>query len=162
VPWGRLADAGRSRGTFRENWQLRWEPEFAVRLVENLVHGSTIAEAAAGRTMDAMRGATELAALAALVRSAMIADLPRAVDVGIAALEEKAAPTADCQALLSALPPMADILRYGEARAGTVEHLATLMPRIVVQASLALTYAARNLDAEAAGKLRAAILAADA
>ncbi len=36
VPWGRLADAGRSRGTFREKWLLCWEPEFAVRLVENL------------------------------------------------------------------------------------------------------------------------------
>lgn len=24
VPWGRLADAGRSRGTFRENWVLAW------------------------------------------------------------------------------------------------------------------------------------------
>ena len=63
--------------------------------------------------------------------------------------------------LLAALPPMADILRYGEARAGTVEHLASLMPRIVVQAALALPYAARNLDAAAAGKLRSAILAAD-
>jgi hypothetical protein len=57
---------------------------------------------------------------------------------------------------------MADILRYGEARAGTVEHLAALMPRIVVQAALALPYAARNLDAPAAAKLRGAILAADA
>jgi hypothetical protein len=56
---------------------------------------------------------------------------------------------------------MADILRYGEARAGTVEHLSALMPRIVVQAALALPYAARNLDAPAAGKLRTAILAAD-
>ena len=91
----------------------------------------------------------------------MIADLPRAAEFGIAALEEKAALTSDCQALLAALPPMADILRYGEARAGTAEHLAALMPRIVVQAALALPYAARNLDAAAAGKLRAAILAAD-
>ena len=91
----------------------------------------------------------------------MIADLPRATEFGIAALEEKAALTSDCQALLAALPPMADILRYGEARAGTVEHLASLMPRIVVQAALALPYAARNLDAAAAGKLRGAILAAD-
>ncbi|RJF87574.1 hypothetical protein D3874_11535 [Oleomonas cavernae] len=162
VPWGQLADAGGSRGTFRENWQLCWQPEFAVRLIENLVYGSTIAEAAAGRVMEAMRGEPELGALAALVRNAMIAGLPRATAYGIAALEEKAALTSDCQALLSALPPMADILRYGEARAGTVEHLGTLMPRIVVQAALALSYAARNLDTEAAGKLRAAILAADA
>jgi hypothetical protein len=161
VPWGRLTDAGRSRGTFRENWQLRWEPEFAVRLVENLIHGSTIADAAGGRVTDAMREAAELDALATLVRNAMIADLPRATEFGIAALEAKAALTSDCHALLAALPPMADILRYGEARAGTVEHLAALMPRIVVQAALALPYAARNLDAAAAAKLRGAMLAAD-
>jgi len=161
VPWGRLSDAGRSRGTFRENWQLRWEPEFAVRLVENLVYGSTIAKAAGGRLIEAMRSARELGALATLVRSAMIADLPHATEFGIAALEKQAAVTSDCQALLTALPPMADILRYGEARAGTAEHLSSLMPRIVVQAALALPYAARNLDAEAAGKLRNAILAAD-
>jgi hypothetical protein len=161
VTWGQLADAGRSRGTFRENWLLRWEPEFAVRLVENLVYGSTIAEAAAGRVIEAMRSPADLAALAALVRSAMIADLPRATEFGIAALEEKAAHTAECLALLSALPPMADIVRYGEARAGTVAHLASLMPRIVIQASLALPYAARNLDATGAANLRGAILASD-
>ncbi|MEP9403356.1 DUF5682 family protein [Sphingomonas silueang] len=161
VPWGRLADAGRSRGTFRENWVLAWQPEFAVQLVENLVHGSTIAEAADGRLTEAMRGETDLGALAELVRGAMIADLPRATRTGIALLEDRAALTSDGQALLAALPPMADILRYGEARSGTVEHLVGLMPRIVVQAALAFPYAARNLDAEAAGALRGAVVAAE-
>ncbi|NYD89357.1 DUF5682 family protein [Sphingomonas melonis] len=161
VPWGRLADAGRSRGTFRENWVLAWQPEYAVRLIENLIHGSTIAEAAGGRLTEAMRAETDLGALAELVRRAMIADLPRATQEGIALLEDRAALTSDCQALLAALPPMADILRYGEARSGTVGHLAGLMPRIVVQAALAFPYAARNLDADAAGALRGAILAAD-
>lgn len=161
VPWGRPADAGRSRGTFRENWLLCWEPEFAVRLVENLVHGSTIAEAATGRLAEAMRAEPELGRLATLVRSAMIADLPRAAEIGTALLETKAALTSDCLALLAALPPMADIVRYGEARAGTVDHLVELMPRIVVQAALALPYAARNLDADAAALLRDAILAAE-
>ncbi|MCK1360684.1 DUF5682 family protein [Bradyrhizobium sp. 199] len=162
VPWGRLTDSGRSRGTFRENWQLRWEPEFAVRLVENLLYGSTIAEAASGRLIEAMGKAAELGPLATLVRNAMIADLSRATEFGIDALETKAALTSDGPSLLAALPPMADILRYGEARSGTVEHLAALMPRIVVQAALALPYAARNLDGPAAAKLRGALLAADA
>ncbi|UWU72218.1 DUF5682 family protein [Bradyrhizobium sp. NC92] len=162
VPWGRLTDVGRSRGTFRENWQLRWEPEFAVRLVENLLYGSTIAEAAGGRLMEAMGKEAELGPLASLVRNAMIADLARATEFGIAALETKAALTSDGPSLLAALPPMADILRYGEARTGTVEHLTALMPRIVVQAALALPYAARNLDEPAAAKLRGALLAADA
>jgi hypothetical protein len=63
--------------------------------------------------------------------------------------------------LLTALPPMADILRYGEARAGTADHLAQLMPRMVMQAALALPYAARNLDADAAGALQGQIQAAE-
>jgi hypothetical protein len=161
VPWGRLADAGRSRGTFRENWRLCWEPEFAVRLVEHLVYGSTIAEAAAGRVIEAMQAEPDLGALAKLARDAMVADLTKAIEFGIAALEKKAALTSDCQALLAALPPMADMLRYGEARAGAAEHLAALMPRIVVEAAIALPYAARNLDNDAATALRNALLAAD-
>jgi len=161
VPWGRLDGAGRSRGTFRENWVLRWEPEYAVRLVENLHHGSTIADAAAARLAEAMRAEPGLAGLAALVRQATVADLAPATEAGIALLEERAALTSDAPALLAALPPMADILRYGEARAGTAGHLSALMPRIVVEAALALPYAARNLDADAAGSLRTTILAAD-
>jgi Family of unknown function (DUF5682) len=161
VPWGRLTDAGRSRGTFRENWLLCWEPEFAVRLVEHLVYGSTIAEAASGRIMEAMRAEPDLGALAGLVRGAMLADLPAAIDFGIAALEQKAALTSEAQALLRALPPMADVVRYGEARAGAAEHLTALMPRIVVQAALALPYAVRGLDAEATVGIRGDILGAD-
>ena len=161
VPWGRLTDMGRSRGTFRENWLLAWEPEYAVRLVENLVHGSTIAEAAAGRLIETMQAEADLGTLAARVRDAMTANLPHAAEIGIALLEAKAALTSDCGALLAALPPMSDILRYGEARAGTAEHLAELMPRMVVQTAVALPYAARNLDTEAAATLRAQILGAE-
>lgn len=161
VPWGRLADSGRSRGTFRENWKLCWEPEFSVRLVEHLVYGSTIAEAAGGRLIERMQSEAELQGLAELARTAMLADLAHAVAVGISLLEHKAALTSDCRALLAALPPMADILRYGEARAGPAGHLALLMPRMVVEAALAFPYAARNLDSDAAGAMREAILAAD-
>ncbi len=161
VPWGRLADAGKSRGTFREKWTLCWEPEFAVRLVENLVYGATIVDAAAGRILSTIKAEAKLASLAELVRQAMVADLPDAVGQGIAALERKAALTSDCPSLLAALPPMADIIRYGEARAGAAEHLAELMPRLAVQAALALPYAARNLDAETAALMRRQILAAD-
>jgi hypothetical protein len=161
VPWGRLAEAGRSRGTFRENWRLHWEPEFAVELVDNVVYGATIADAAAGRIAEAMAGEPDLGRLAGLVRDASVADLPAAVEAGVAALEHHAALTSDATALLAALPPMADVIRYGEARARAAEYLAALMPRVAVGAALALSYAARGLDAAAAGSLRDAIAAAD-
>jgi hypothetical protein len=41
TPWGRLIEAGGGRGTFRERWSLRWEPELSVKLAEALVWGVT-------------------------------------------------------------------------------------------------------------------------
>jgi hypothetical protein len=162
VPWGQLIDAGRSRGTFRERWHLRWEPEYAVRLVENLVHGPTIARAAAGRLTTKFREAVDLPTLCALTLSALTAQLPEAAHAGVERIEHRVAVTSDCGELLSCLPPLGDIVRYGQARRTDAMQLATLFTRILSQGALALPYAARGLDAEAAIALRSAVLAADA
>jgi hypothetical protein len=154
APWGKLTEAGRSRGTFRERWLLRWEPEFAIRLVENLIYGSTIAQAAAGRTAAAFEKATDLKAFADLVFAALAARLPQAVDRGIATIERRAAQTSDCGELLAALLPLANTLRYGEARRTDADQLASLFARILTQGALALPYAARELDQPAAAAMR--------
>jgi hypothetical protein len=161
VNWGKLTDAGRSRGTFRERWVLRWEPEFAIQLVENLIHGATIAQAATGRMAAALDAATALQTLAGLVQAALTAQLPAAADKGIALLEARAATTSDCGELLASLPPMANVLRYGTARQTETAQLSALFSRILVQAALALPYAARGLDEAAAAGLRAALLTAN-
>src|SRR6266700_472221 len=161
VPWGKLTDAGRSRGTFRERWVLRWEPEFAVQLVENLVHGPTIALAAAARMRAEFSQATELKALADLVLAALTARLPDAVESGIALIEKRAAQTSDCAELLRALPPLANTVRYGQARETDAAQLETLLTRILVQGALALPYAARGLDNAAAGAMREAVRGAN-
>ena len=161
VPWGRLADAGRSRGTFRERWVLRWEPEFTTRLVENLVFGATIAQAASGRMDSELGKATDLKALADLVIASLTALLPNAVARGTALIEQRAAQCSDCIELLTSLPPLANITRYGEARATDAAQLRALVLRILVQATLALPYAARALDSSAAAAIRVAILSAN-
>jgi hypothetical protein len=161
IPWGKLADAGRSRGTFRERWTLRWEPEFAVRLVENLIYGPTIAQAASGRISAEFDKASQLKALADLVFGALTAQLPDAVEHGIALIEKRAAQTSDCAELLAALPPLANTVRYGHARQTDADHLAGLLTRILVQGALALPYAARGLDQAAASAMRAVILNTD-
>ena len=154
VPWGRQTDAGRSRGTFRERWVLRWEPEFAVQRVQNLVYDATIAQAAAGRVRAELTQATDLKALADLVMAALTAQLPEAVDRGIALIEKRAAQSSDCNELLAALPPLANTVRYGQARETDAAQLAALLTRILARGALALAYAARGLDNAAAGAMR--------
>lgn len=162
VQWGRLADAGRSRGTFREKWTLAWEPEYAVRLVENLIYGPTIEKAANGRLIQMLGAAASLDTLAALVQSAITADLSEASSAGLAALEARAAHSSECLEILASVPPLADIIRYGEARKTETNRLSGLLERLIVEGAIALPYAVRDLDEQAATTLVGAVRKADA
>lgn len=162
VPWGTLTDAERSRGTFRERWMLRWEPEYAVRLVENLIHGPTIEKAANGRLIQTLGEAQTLDALAKLVQGAITADLKEAATAGLSALEQRAALSNNCQQMLASIPPLADISRYGDARGSDAGRLRSLLERLVVEAGIALPHASRDLDAEAATALVSALRGANA
>ncbi|MER8443995.1 DUF5682 family protein [Mesorhizobium sp. M1066] len=161
VHWGKLTDSGRSRGTFRERWMLSWEPEYAVRLVENLVYGPTIEKAANGRLIQIIGAATSLDAMAALVQGAITANLSEASAAGLAALEERAARSSECLEILTSVPPLADIIRYGEARKTETARLSGLLERLIVEGGIALAYAARDLDAQASTTLVGAMRKAD-
>lgn len=158
VPWGVIDESGRSRGTFRERWTLAWQPEFAVRLVEQLAYGSTIEHAAQARSIARMHDAPGLGPLTSLIHACLEAQLDGAVDAGLALLDERAGHAQECVELLEALPPLIDLHRYGTARAMALEHIAGLVARLLVQAALALPYAARNLDAEQAAALCGAVM----
>ncbi len=161
VPWGNLDDPGRSRGTFRERWVLSWEPEYSVSLVENLVYGATIAQAAAGRIVARLQEAKGLGELSSLVFEALTAQLPDAAAKVSEALEHRSGQATDCLELLSALPPIADVVRYGKARQVDTGQMAALFDRIAVGGSIALHHAARGLDDEAAAFLCDSIRGAD-
>ncbi len=124
VPWGQLQSAGSSRGTFREIWVLRWEPEFSVALAEALVHGTTIEQAAGNAAIAAARRAPSLAAVADVVRGCLLSGLDDAARLSIVELQTRLVATSDIGALAAAVPPLATILRYGTARATSVEEVA--------------------------------------
>lgn len=161
VHWGKLTDSGRSRGTFRERWALSWEPEYAVRLVENLIYGPTIEKAANGRLIQMIGASTSLDALAGLVQGAITANLSEASTAGLVALEERAAHSSECLEILASVPPLADIIRYGEARKTETARLSGLLERLIIEGGIALAYAARDLDDQASTTLVGAMRKAD-
>ncbi len=116
VPWG-ASDWSRGKtGTFNEGWRLAWEPEFAVRLIEANVWGGTVLQAATAYALDRAARATTLPELTALIGQVLLADLPGAVDGVMARLQEVSALTPDLGFMLEALPPLANVLRYGNVR----------------------------------------------
>ena len=158
VAWGRLSDPGGSRGTFRERWMLRWDPEFSVRLAEAIVHGPTIVEAARNAAVSRAREAANLGALSSIVQGCLLADLGEAARVAIRLLQARAAATADIGALAGAAPPLVTILRYGAAREMPVDELRLLATSLIEAVCAGLVYACRNIDRAAAGELHAKLV----
>ncbi|WP_257170196.1 DUF5682 family protein [Bradyrhizobium sp. SRS-191] len=161
VPWGRLQGSGQSRGTFRENWRLRWEPEFSVRLVEALVHGTTVAQAAGNAAVTNAQAATSLNTVAGIVRGCLEAGLSEAAETTIALLQQRSAATSDVGDLTEAVPPLAEILRYGTARELPTEALRLLVISLVEAICAGLVYACRNLQADVAAELRSRLARLD-
>lgn len=161
LPWGRLAGTGRSsRGSFHEVWTLHWRPEFALTLIEASQWGQTLPEAAAMRVAQRCAETEGLADLSALVDASLLADLPDAVAAATHALENRAAVSGDAAQLLGALPPLANVFRYGNVRQTDAGLVAHVLDGLIVRAALGAPLACHSIDEAAAENLRDQLLGA--
>jgi hypothetical protein len=154
VPWGLLQGAGSSRGTFGENWRLRWEPEFPVRLAEALMHGTTIEQASGAAALASIASQKSLTVIADVIKSCLLAGLDKAARDAIALLQARAAASSDIAGLAGAVPPLAAILRYGTAREMPAEELRLLVVSLSEAVCAGLSYACRNVQPAEAEALR--------
>ncbi|WP_250007100.1 DUF5682 family protein [Actinoplanes sp. M2I2] len=154
VPWGEPETTRRGTGTFREEWRLRWQPEFAIRLVEGSMYGTTVAAAATAKVVRAADRAETLADVTALVETCLLADLSDAYPRVLAALDVRAALDADVNHLMAAIPALARTLRYGDVRRTDVAGLAAVTASLLGRACAGLPSAVGSLSDEAAKVLR--------
>ncbi|WP_200952784.1 MULTISPECIES: DUF5682 family protein [unclassified Nocardioides] len=160
IPWGVPGDAGRTTGTFKEAWDLEWQPEFAVALIEAGLLGTTVVGAAEARVREAAAEAKDLATLGRLVEQALVADLPGALATVVDSLAAATAHQHDTRSLLDAVEPLARTQRYGDVRRADVGRVREVLQTVVVRACVELRSACAALDDDAAAALRASIDAA--
>ena len=157
IEWGTETDAGRSRGTFKEAWDLCWEPEYAVALIEAGLYGTTIAAAATAKVTELVENAPDLATLGRLVSECLTADLPAALAAAVDMLAERTARQHDTLALLATIEPLARTRRYGDVRGADTSRVAAVLATVVTRASVSLRAACSSLDDDAALAMRAAL-----
>lgn len=160
VPWGQLVDAGRTTGTFKEAWQLEWQPELAVCLIEASLWGNTVRSAAEARIEHLAAAAPDLATLAGLVESCFTAELPNGLTTVVKVLAKRTALQHDTLSLLGAIEPLARTCRYGDVRGADAGEVARVLETVIVRAAVGLRAACVALDDDAAAEARAAIEAA--
>jgi hypothetical protein len=153
VPWGAVVDGRGSSGTFRETWELRWDPELSVRLIERAGYGTTLESAATARLLERATASSGIVELVGIVTSALFADLPRAVEPTVQRLAGRAATDPDVGRLLDALPALAGALRYGDVRSTDAGALREVVDGIVIRILAGVVASARSLDDDGAAVL---------
>ncbi|MGZ3600949.1 MAG: DUF5682 family protein, partial [Ktedonobacterales bacterium] len=154
IEWGKPQRVyGHKKGTFHEDWQLKWEVEFAVILIEKNIWGNTIESAAGGYATHTAEEAKELPELTALLDQVILAELPEAVEHLLGRVQTRAAVSADVRHLMDALPPLARVARYGDVRGTKAERVLPVIEALFERVLVGLPIACASLDDDAAAKM---------
>ncbi|MBE6477673.1 MAG: hypothetical protein E7Z97_06360 [Propionibacteriaceae bacterium] len=153
IDWGEQGTA-RGTGTFKEAWELLWDPEFSVAVIEAAAFGNTVASAAGNALLT--RTST-LPEVTAAVEQALLADLGEVLPELLATLDERAAGEPDVLHLLQSIPALARSMRYGDVRGTDTRALGAVAQTVLTRACAGLPAAASGTSEDAAETLRRVI-----
>lgn len=152
VHWAAPAPVSeKAKGSFHELWRFSdWTPEFIIRLIEMGMWGNTIEEASLRYVLHLVQSEDSLSLLLQRFGEVLKADLPAAIGPMTKRLQELGAQTRDVLSLLEALPPLANILRYGNTRQTDAQAVRELLDQLLPRVCIGLPAACRHLDEEPA------------
>lgn len=146
IPWGKALTSRSSKGTFKEMWELRWQPEFELRLVEMSPWGSDIASAAHHFVSDKLRNTDSLAEVARWIDQLLLANLAATIANAIARLQALSAGATDIGQLMQALPRLVNVVRYGDVRGTDTHALLHVVEGFCSRIMIGLAHFSRQVD----------------
>ena len=151
----------RSKGTFKEAWSYRYQPESHITLTERAPYGNTLAAAADGYVSERLQQARSLAELTALLAQVLPADLPALVATLTRHIADLSATQDNLADSLAALPNLADTVRYGNVRELDPAPLLAVLDTLLARLAAGGVQGCLNIDYDSAQALFAPIRQAD-
>jgi hypothetical protein len=152
IPWGQShdVDARQRKGGWHEDWLLCWQPEYEIQLIEKAIYGSTIQQAAENRAVETAQNCTNLSQAIGLLSMVLKADLPNVLPLILTQIRQLSAGTTDTFMLAEVAYPLAEIIRYGSARAFDPVQLTLVLDDVLTRVFIQLPGACIGLDEETA------------
>jgi hypothetical protein len=135
IPWGILDTiSDQVKGSFHENWRLKWKSVFMISLIEKGMWGNTIAAAAAKKMEAAVQMAPDTLTLVNYLDTCLLAGLDHLVDTLSIKMRSMTVDAPDISQFLQSLPVLVKIWRYPGHRVvypdKIYQWIKTLMPAI--------------------------------
>jgi hypothetical protein len=148
IDWGRKTHS-RTKGTFKESWVLEWMPEMLINIIEKGIYGNTL-ELATTNFAASVAEEGDLAALTKLLENVIPARLPQLLERLMQRVENLSATTSDVLTLMTAVPPLATITRYGDVRKTDTETIQRVVDTLITRTCIGLPSACFSLDEDSA------------
>lgn len=158
VDWGKKVDVSNSMGTFKEIWELTWQPELTIKIIEKSTWGNTVYDASTAYAKHVAKEIRNLPQLTQIVNDVLLSNLPDAVSYVVHRLQAEAAATGDIKELMVALPSLADVMAYGNVRETDAEMVRTVVDGMVTRTCIGLPNECASLDDDAAEAMFKSIL----
>ncbi len=152
VGWGQQVGA-KTKGTFKEVWRLRWEPEMVLQLVGKAIYGNSVVDAATAFLLEKSRQSARINELAGLVQQAIPAELFGAIEQLLTRVGELATLSADVLELMQAFTPLVEISRYGNVRKTDLTVINQLVEGLITRVCIGLPNACYGLDNDSAATM---------
>jgi hypothetical protein len=152
IGWGKKYYAD-SKGTFKEMWGLRWEPEMIIRIIDKGIWGNTVEEACSKYLLDKSQRTQSIAEVAEFIQQAIPAELFQVIEQLLSKINELATVSSDILELMSALAPLVDVSRYGNVRKTDLLAINQLVDGLITRVCIGLPNACYGLDDNSANRM---------
>ncbi|MCB1190111.1 MAG: hypothetical protein KDK90_06740 [Leptospiraceae bacterium] len=142
----------RQKGTAREKWNLQWQPELSIKIIEMGVWGNTLKDASTNYINDTAKSSTSVSHLSELLDTVILASLESTIQNLITTIDHLSSVSGDIQELMNSIPPLAEIVQYNNVNVRKTDTtlIANLVEKLVIRISIGLPNACYSLDEDAA------------
>lgn len=143
----------RTKGSFKEGWELTWDPTMEVLLIDKSSYGNTIEIATHGVIRHKLDHHTEITDFVSLINNCIPAQLFSAMDEVLTKISQLASIARDTKDILRSLPELINISRYGDVRQTDVAQINHIIQRLFNKVTASLTNTCYGLDEESSNEM---------
>ncbi len=145
IPW-QTRTHNRTKGTFKESWITEWSPDLMVNLIDKAFLGNTIEVAAKAIVLGKCSETNKISEVARLIQLSIPSALFENINILLDKINDLSAISADIVDLMSAIPQLVDVSRYGDVRKSDLSILNLIVQQLFVKVFIGLPNACYGLD----------------
>lgn len=162
IEWAKSQKVSKHDGTFREIWELSWQPATELQIVEAATWGNTVNQACQSLVQHRLSQENTIVELADWLEKVFLADLHEVFPVLVQKLSQQSNLADQIAPLLQVIPPLVNIYRYGDVRDNQAYDILKLLRGLVPRLCIGLEDACSQLDDDLAESRFAEVQAAQA